>query len=129
MLRLEDLYDVRRVGSLGDGVEAAQSWPADAALVDGVLVEGTPASLGVPSVVLSGDAESGQRLAGQLPGAKGWLPKDASPATLVGAIDDALGIVRVGGSARSTMGLLVAVLIVLLFVGAIALFVWRFFLS
>jgi DNA-binding NarL/FixJ family response regulator len=129
VLRIEDLYDLRRVGSLGDGIEAAQSWPADAALVDGVLVEGTPGSLGVPCVVLSGDAESGQRLAGQLPGAKGWLPKDASPAKLVGAIDDALGIVRVGGSARSTAGLVVAVLIFLLFVGALALFVWRFFLS
>lgn len=129
VLRLEDLYDVRRVGSLADGVEAARSWPADAALVDGMLLEGGAPDLGVPCYVLSGDAESGQLLAAQVPGAKGWLPKDAPPARLLGAIDDALGIVRVRDDVRGTLGMIVAAIIVIAFVAALALFLWRFFLS
>jgi len=79
--------------------------------------------------VLSGDAESGERLAAQVPSARGWLPKDASPSRLVEAIDRSLGIVRVGTGARGTLGLLLAVVIVVAFVAALGLFVWRFFLS
>ena len=78
VLGLEDLYDLRRVATLADAAEAAASWPADAALVDGMLLEGRAIDLGIPSYVLSGDAESGERLAERLPGARGWLFKDAS---------------------------------------------------
>ena len=129
VLRLEDLYDVRRVGTLAEGVAQAQSGPADAALIDGVLIDGGWTDLGVPCYVLSGDAESGERLAAQVPSARGWLPKDASPARLVEAIDRSLGIVRVGTGVRGTLGLLLAVVIVVVFVAALGLFVWRFFLS
>ena len=129
VLQFEDLYDVRRVGSLADGVEAARSWPADAALVDGVLLDGHALELGIPCYVLSGDAESGERLAEQVPGARGWLPKDAPPSKLVEAIDRSLGIVRLRGDIRGTLGMIVAALIVIAFVAALALFLWRFFLS
>jgi DNA-binding NarL/FixJ family response regulator len=129
VLRLEDLYDVRRASSLADGMAAIGSWAADVALVDGVLLEGRAVDLGVPSYVLSGDAESGERLAERLPGAKGWLPKDAPPARLVQAIDRAAGIVRVREDVRGMIGMVVAVLIVLAFVGAVVLFAWRFFLG
>ncbi len=129
VLRLEDLYDVRRVGTLADGIAQAQDWPADAALVDGVLVENGWSAIGVPCYVLSGDAESGQRLAAGIPTARGWLLKDAPPARLVAAIDDALGIVRVGTDARGTLGAIATVVIVLVFIAALGLFLWRFFLS
>ncbi len=129
VLRLEDLYDVRRVGTLADGVAQARSWPADTALVDGVLIDSGWTELGVPCYVLSGDAESGERLAAQVPSARGWLLKDAPPARLVEAIDRSLGIVRVGTGVRGTIGTILAVLIVLIFVAALGLFLWRFFLS
>ena len=90
VLGLEDLYDLRRVTTLSDAAAAAASWPADVALVDGVLLEGRAIALGIPSYVLSGDAESGDRLADRLPGARGWLFKDATPSRLVAAIDRSL---------------------------------------
>lgn len=129
VLRLEDLYDIRRVGTLAEGLAQAQDWPADAALVDGILVENGWTELGVPCYVLSGDAESGERLAAQIPSARGWLLKDAPPSRLVQAIDDSLGIVRVGTDVRGTLGAIVAVVIVLVFIAALGLFLWRFFLS
>lgn len=127
VLRLEDLYDLRRVGSLTDAVAEATGWPADAALIDGVLIEPGWTDIGVPSYVLSGDAESGERLAAQI-GATGWLPKDAPPAQLLKALDSMLGIVRLGAGGRGFLGLLVAVVIVLAFIGALGLFLYRFFL-
>jgi DNA-binding NarL/FixJ family response regulator len=129
VLRLEDLYDLRRVANLADAASAARTWPADTALVDGVLLDGNALELAIPSHILSGDAESGARLAGRVPGACGWLPKDAPPAQLVAAIDRSLGIVRVRNDVRGTLGMIVAVIIAIAFVGALALFVWRFFLS
>jgi DNA-binding NarL/FixJ family response regulator len=129
VLRLEDLYDLRRVPNLADATAAAESWPADAALVDGVLLEGHALELAIPCYILSGDAESGERLARQIPGARGWLLKDAPPARLVEAIDKCLGIVRVRDDVRGTLGMIVAVIIVIAFVAAVALFAWRYFLS
>ena len=129
MLRLEDLYDLRRAGTLADGIAQAQSWPADLALIDGVLVDAPGSDLGVACIVLSGDAATGERIASELRGARGWLPKDAPPATLVAAIDSALGIVRVRNDLRGTLGMIVAVAVVLAFVAALGLFLWRFLLS
>jgi DNA-binding NarL/FixJ family response regulator len=128
VLRLEDLYEVRRAANLADAKVAAESWPADAALVDGVLLGGGTLELDIPTTILSGDGESGQRLA-EASGARGWLLKDAPPSRLVEAIDRSLGIVRVRGDVRGTLGLIVAAIIVVAFLAALALFVWRFLLS
>ncbi|HEV2248877.1 MAG TPA: hypothetical protein VGT60_00020 [Candidatus Limnocylindria bacterium] len=129
MLRLEDVYDLQRVPSLADARSAATSWPADAALIDGMLLDGHPADLEIPFTILSGDAASGERLAAETPGARGWLLKDASPPKLVEAIDRSVGIVRVRSDVRGTLGMIVAVVIVITFIAAVVLFAWRFFLS
>ena len=129
VLRLEGLYELRRAGTLADAALQARSWPANAALIDGVLIEGAAIELGIPCVVLSGDAESGQRLAAKVPGTGGWLLKDAPPGKLVAAIDGSLGIIRVGGGAHGAWTVVLALVIVAVFIGALGLFLWRFFLS
>jgi len=129
VLRIEDLYELRRASSLADAAAVANSWPADAALVDSVLLGGDPVDLGVPCTILSGDAESGARLVERVPGARGWILKDAPPVRLVEAVDRSLGIIRMRGDMRSTVGMAVAAVIVIVFLAAIALFVWRFLLS
>jgi len=129
VLRIEDLYDLRRAASLADAKAAAELWPADAALVDSVLLGGDAFELDIPCTILAGDAESGARLVAKVPGARGWLLKDAPPSRLVEAVDRSLGIIRVRPDVRGTLGVVVAAVIVIVFVAAVALFVWRFVLS
>ncbi len=129
VLRIEDLYDLRRAASLADAKAAAESWPADAALVDSVLLGGDAFELEIPCTILAGDAESGARLVAKVPGARGWLLKDAPPSRLVEAVDRSLGIIRVRPDVRGTLGVVVAAVIVIVFVAAVALFLWRFVLS
>jgi DNA-binding NarL/FixJ family response regulator len=129
VLRIEDLYDLRRTANLADAKAAAEAWPADAALVDSVLLGGDALDLNVPCTILAGDAESGTRLAAKVPGARGWLLKDAPPSRLVEAVDRSLGIIRVRPDVRGTLGMVVAAVIVIVFVAALALFLWRFVLS
>ncbi|HTH70116.1 MAG TPA: hypothetical protein VL493_02475 [Candidatus Saccharimonadales bacterium] len=129
VLRIEDLYDLRRAMNLTDAKAAAESWPADAALVDSVLLGGDALDLQIPCTILAGDAESGARLVAKVPGARGWLLKDAPPSRLVEAVDRSLGIVRVRSDVRGTLSMVVAAIIVIVFVAAVALFLWRFVLS
>jgi len=129
VLRIEDLYDLRRAVNLADAKAAAESWPADAALIDSVLLGGDALDLEIPCTILAGDAESGARLVAKVPGARGWLLKDAPPSRLVEAVDRSLGIIRMRPDVRGTLGMVVAALIVIVFVAAVALFLWRFVLS
>jgi DNA-binding NarL/FixJ family response regulator len=129
VLRIEDLYDLRRATNLADAKTAAESWPADAALVDSVLLGGDAVDLQIPCTILAGDAESGARLVAKVPGARGWLLKDAPPSRLVEAVDRSVGIIRVRPDVRGTLGMVVAAVIVIVFVAAVALFLWRFVLS
>jgi len=129
VLRIEDLYDLRRAANLADAKAAAEAWPADAALVDSVLLGGDALDLDIPCTILAGDAESGGRLVAKVPGARGWLLKDAPPSRLVEAVDRSLGIIRVRPDVRGTLGMVVAAVIVIVFVAAVALFLWRFVLS
>ena len=129
VLRIEDLYDLRRAANLADAKAAAESWPADAAVVDSVLLGGDALDLEIPCTILAGDAESGARLVAKVPRARGWLLKDAPPSRLVEAVDRSLGIIRVRPDVRGTLGMVVAAVIVVVFVVAVALFLWRFVLS
>jgi DNA-binding NarL/FixJ family response regulator len=129
VLRIEDLYDVRRAANLVDAKALAESWPADAALVDSVLLGGDALGLEIPCTILAGDADIGARLVAKVPDARGWLLKDAPPARLMEAVDRSLGIVRVRPDVRGTLGMVVAAVIVIVFVAAVALFLWRFVLS
>lgn len=93
LLRLERRYDVRRVARLAEAVPAARSWPADLALVDGVLIrEGQPTALGLPALVLSGSPADAEGLGRRLDDARGWLRKDPTPQELVSAIDRVVGV-------------------------------------
>ncbi|MEK7864028.1 MAG: hypothetical protein AAB295_12320 [Chloroflexota bacterium] len=77
LLRLEHRYEVRRVARLDEAAPLAASWPADIALVDGVLIRGGGrAALGAPALVLSGSATDGEGLRRGLDDARGWLRKD-----------------------------------------------------
>lgn len=125
VLRLEDRYDVRRAARLADGVSLAASWPADVGLVDGVLLTGATAALGMPTLVLSGSREQGESLAGRLDDGRGWLPKDVAADDLVKAIDNVVGVIRIQGDVAGTVGLLSAILVAVAAVGIILFVIYR----
>lgn len=125
ILGLEGRYDVRRVSRLADGVALAEGWPADVAIVDGALLAGGSAAIGIPALVLAGTPEQGASLAKRLDRGRGWLPKDVAPDALVRAIDDAVGTVRIEGDVRSTAGLLSAVIIAIAAVSIALLVIYR----
>src|SRR5947199_10793762 len=63
LLRIEDRFEVRRAQSIEQAVAGLEGWPADLALVDGVLVpNGRTEDLAMPAIVLSGNAADGTRL-------------------------------------------------------------------
>jgi DNA-binding NarL/FixJ family response regulator len=91
LLRLERHYDVRRIGRLSEVGPEVASWQPDVALVDGVLLQnGERSSLGVPALVLSGNAHDGEALVRRLDDARGWLRKDPTPDELRAAVDRVL---------------------------------------
>jgi hypothetical protein len=91
LLRLERRYDVRRVGRFSDIDQQIAGWQPDVALVDGVLLQNSERpSLGVPTLVLSGNAVDGEALRGRLDDARGWLRKDPTLEELHAAIDRTL---------------------------------------
>ncbi len=124
LLRIEDRYEVRRAPSMEGASAGFDGWTADLALVDGVLVQtGRTEALAMPTIVLSGNAADGRRLAAQLAQGRGWLRKDATTDELRVAIDRALG--PAGRSARTKT--LISLLIAILLVAAALALVWYFF--
>ena len=125
LLRIEDHFEVRRAQSIEQAVAGLDSWPADLALVDGVLVPtGRTEELAMPAIVLSGNAADGKRLVSRFAEGRGWLRKDATAEELRAAIDRALR--RRGPWARSDRGrrlvlVTVAVLFILLAIAWYAL--------
>jgi DNA-binding NarL/FixJ family response regulator len=119
LLRLERRYDVRRAARLAEAAATARAWPADAALVDALLLArgAAPAALGVPAVVLAASAAESTAASGALDDARGWVPKDASASELVEAVERLLTRrpeAVAGSLAVFAVGVLVAILATLL---------------
>jgi DNA-binding NarL/FixJ family response regulator len=128
LLRIEDRFEVRRAQSIEQAVAGLDGWPADLALVDGVLVpNGRTEELAMPAIVLSGNAADGKRLASRFARGRGWLRKDATAEDLRAAIDHALrgtGPLAFSGGGRRAV-LVLTVLALLMIALAIAWFLLR----
>jgi CheY-like chemotaxis protein len=116
LLRIEDRYEVRRAQSLEQVASGLEGWAPDLALVDGVLVpKGQLEVLDMPTIVLSGNALDGRRLAGRFAHGEGWLRKDATAEEIRAAIDRAL----TAGVRRLPAAVIVAVLVLAVIVIAV----------
>ena len=114
LLRIEDRFEVRRAQSIEQAVAGLEGWPADLALVDGVLVAtGRTEVLPMPTIVLSGNPHDGRRLAERFAQGQGWLRKDATAEEIRVAIDRALVPAARRWSVLVVMALLVLVVIVI----------------
>jgi len=122
LLRIEDRYEVRRAQSLEQVASALDGWVADLALVDGVLVPaGRTEVLPMRTIVLSGNARDGRRLAERFAHGQGWLRKDATAVEIRAAIDRALApSVR-----RWPVAIMLAVVVLVLIAIAIAWYLLR----
>ena len=122
ILRLERRYEVRRVTKLPEAVDLARSWPADAAVVDTLLLRGAHADLGVPALVLAGGAAEAAAAEPSIDKPRGWVAKDAASADLVSAVERLLT-----GSAEASAGSLalfaIGVLVVVL-AGLLLYLIW-----
>lgn len=129
LLRIEDRYDVRRIRSLGQLRSLPEGWRPDAALLDGVLLtDGTVARLGVPTLVLSGNAEDGQSLGRRVEDCRGWLRKESNVDDLVTAIDGLVGrSVSVVASERATARTAALAAVALALLAAIVYILWQVF--
>jgi hypothetical protein len=126
LLRIEDRYDVRRIHSLAQTRVLPDGWRPDAALVDGVLLkDGATATIGAPTLVLSGNAEDGQSLGRKVDDGRGWLRKESNVDELVSAIDRLIGrrsVSRDAGPGAARFLLLALAAIVL--AAAIVYLIW-----
>jgi DNA-binding NarL/FixJ family response regulator len=123
LLRLEQRYDVRRVGSTAEAA-ALRDWHPDIALIDGTLLSGrADIHLGSPTLVLSGTEADGLALLRRLPEGRGWLRKDATAAEFAKMID---GVASSPTSpiALGTLGTVVLVLLVLAGILLVIYLIW-----
>jgi DNA-binding NarL/FixJ family response regulator len=91
LLRIEDRYEVRRAQTLDQVAAGLEGWRPDLAIVDGVLAQGGRTGvIAVPTLILSGDAQNGRRLAARFVDGRGWLRKDATAEEIHLAIDRVL---------------------------------------
>ena len=126
LLRIEDRFEVRRAQSIEQAVAGLEGWPADLALVDGVLVpNGRTEELAMPAIVLSGNAADGTRLISRFAAGRGWLRKDATAEEFRAAIDRALGGRGVWARSDRGLALVVVAVAVLLIALAIAWYALR----
>jgi len=126
LLRLEERYDIRRVGSPSEGA-ALKEWRPDVVLVDGTLLSGaTRVHIGSPTLVLSGTEADGRALLRRLPEGRGWLRKDATAAEFANMID---GVARTRPTAQATLGTLGTIVLVLLVLAVILLVIYLLWLA
>jgi DNA-binding NarL/FixJ family response regulator len=118
ILRLERRYEVRRASRLSEATSWAQSWPADLALVDALLLRGGDrANLGVPALVLAAGATEAASAEKYVDKPGGWVAKDAAAADLVAAVERLLtgrSEASAGALAIFAIGALLVVLVGLL---------------
>jgi DNA-binding NarL/FixJ family response regulator len=88
ILRLERRYELRRAPRITDAVNLAQSWPADLALVDALLLRGdNRADFGIPALILAAGAAEATAAERSVDKPGGWVPKDAASSDLVTAVE------------------------------------------
>jgi DNA-binding NarL/FixJ family response regulator len=118
ILRLERRYEVRRAAKVAEAVDIAHGWPADVALVDALVLRGSPrAEIGVPTLILAGGAAEAGAAERSVDKPRGWLAKDAAAADLVSAVERLLTRPpdKIAGSlALFGIGVLLVVLVSLL---------------
>jgi DNA-binding NarL/FixJ family response regulator len=125
LLRLEERYDVRRVGSAAEAI-ALRDWRPDVALIDGTLLGGgARVHLAAPALVLSGTEADGRALLRRLPEGRGWLRKDATAAEFAKMIDSVVS----GRSSQTTIGTLGMLVLVLLALAVVLLVIYLFWLA
>ncbi|HEV8656824.1 MAG TPA: hypothetical protein VGR85_15060 [Candidatus Limnocylindria bacterium] len=123
LLRLEERYDVRRVGGAAEAA-ALQDWRPNVALIDGTLLSsGARIHLGAPILVLSGTEADGRALLRRVPEGRGWLRKDATAAEFAKMID---GIASrpMSEATLGTLGTIILVLLVLVVILLLLYLVW-----
>ena len=104
LLRLEQRYEIQRVGRLSEVSSLTVGWKPDIALVDGVLLRGGDRlPIRLPAVVLTGSAADGEGLQRALEDPRGWLRKDPTPDELCAAIDRVCGAPLASGLSRATL--------------------------
>jgi hypothetical protein len=92
LLHLEHRYETKRVGRISEAASLVETWRPGIALVDGVLLrDGERAPLGVPAIVLTGNAIDGEGLQRTLDDPHGWLRKDPTARELFATIDRVCG--------------------------------------
>jgi len=97
LLHLEHRYETKRVGRISEAASIVETWRPGIALVDGVLLRAAErGALGVPALVLSGNAIDGEGLQRSLDDPRGWLRKDPTPDELFATIDRVCGEARHG---------------------------------
>lgn len=123
LLRLEQRYDVRRVGSTAEAA-ALREWRPNVALIDGTLLGGSAnVDLGSPTLVLSGTEADGRLLLRRLPEGRGWLRKDATAAEFAKMIDS-LANSPPSQMALGSLGTVVLVLLVLAGILLVIYLIW-----
>jgi DNA-binding NarL/FixJ family response regulator len=123
ILRLERRYEVRRAAKLADAESWAQSWPADLALVDALLLRGgARANLGVPALVLAAGAGEAAAVEQYVDKPGGWVAKDAASADLVNAVERLL--TRPAEASAGSLALLAIGALLLVLLGLFLYLIW-----
>ncbi len=123
ILRLERRYEVRRAAKLSEAANWAQSWPADLALVDALLLRGgARANLGVPALLLAAGASEAATAEKYVDKPGGWVAKDSASADLVSAVERLL--TRPAEASAGSLALFAVGVLLVVLVGLLAYLIW-----
>jgi DNA-binding NarL/FixJ family response regulator len=123
ILRLERRYEVRRAAKLAEAASWAQSWPADLALVDALLLRGgARAELGVPALIFAAGAGEAAAAGKYVDKPGGWVAKDAASADLVSAVERLL--TRPADASAGSLALFAIGVLLVALVGLLGYLIW-----